>query len=478
MKLTGGGIIINQHEMLHRPVGRLLFKLSFPAMTGMAIYSLLCLAETFFVSRLGEEALAAVTLTIPVQVLLTAMASAAGTGLTSLISRTLGGGNSSEARNISWHGFFLAVFMGLLFWRLGVSCIDKLLIYSGCTSTTFALSKDFLLIILSGSIFTFLAIMMGNVIQGEGDTAMPMLIALAGVSINVIIDPFLMFGLGVFPVLGLNGVAAATVVCQVCSTIFTFMVLKRRNNIFSWSLREFSPSWQIIRDIFRVGLPALVMEIASLLVMVLINRVLVGYGCAAVAVMGIFVRIRSLLLMPVLGLAQGTMPIVGFAYGARRDERVKETLLKAAIFSLVLMMAAWLPLQCSPAWLMRLFSQDVKLVVMGADCLRLATLILPILGPLIILSTVLQAVDRGMKAMWLSVLRQLVFFLPLLYVLPGMVGLKGVWLSFAGSELLAAFLGLYFLVRLWNELTPRRSLRILTMAPKYTLGRLLVWLRF
>ena len=180
---------IKRNDMLNQSTGLLLMRLSFPAMTGMLLFSLLCLVETFFVSRLGTIALAAMTLTIPAQVLITALASAVGTGLTSFIARSLGQGRGQEAANAAWHGLLLAIVMGILTWALGVAYLDGMLVFSGCTPETFALSHDYLTIILSGSVFIFLAIMLGNVIQGEGDTIWPMLIALAGLGLNVLLDP-------------------------------------------------------------------------------------------------------------------------------------------------------------------------------------------------------------------------------------------------------------------------------------------------
>lgn len=469
---------INRQDMLQRKTGLLLFQLSWPVMGGNVIFSLLCLVETYFVSLLGAVPLAVTTLTIPVQIFMTAIASAAGVGLTSYISRVLGEGRRSEAINAAWHGVLLAIAMGFLMWWVSSAYLDDMLLFSGCTPETFALAKSYLTIMLKGSIFLFMAIILANIMQGVGDTLWPMVIALVGLVVNIILDPLLIFGCGFIPAEGLSGVAMATVAGYLCAALLTIYLLIRRYPSLVKVGQYFVPRLSIITAILRVGLPALVMEIATLFVMVFMNRVLVTYGSAAVAVLGIFLRIRSLVYMPVFGLNQGVMPVAGFAYGARLNDRVKETMIKGCTIAFFLIAAAWGPMQWNPAWIMHFFSHNPELSRLGEDCLRWATLVLPLMGPLIILTTILQAVDRGLEAMWLSLFRQLLFFLPLVIALPRWLGLNGVWLAFALSELFAFLLGCYFFKLLWKELNPHRRIRILTLSPSYTAGRIMAWLRW
>lgn len=469
---------MNRHDMLTRNTGPLLLKLSWPAMAGNVLYSLLCLVETYFVSLLGAVPLAVMTLTIPTQIFITAIASAAGVGLTSYIARMLGKGREKEAVNAAWHGIILAVVMGLLMWWFSRSYLDEMLVLSGCSRETFALSKTYLTIILSGSVFTFLAIILGNIMQGAGDTLWPMLTGLAGLAVNVALDPLLIFGYGLVPALGISGVAIATVIGNLCAAALTIGLLIHRHPSLVSIGRYFSPRWRIITAILRVGVPALVMEFAALLVMVFMNRILMVYGSVAVAVLGVFLRIRSLVYMPVFGLTQGVMPVAGFAYGAGLQDRVKETMIKASALAFFLIAAVWGFIQWNPAWIMHFFSHNPQLTRLGEDCLRWATLVLPLMGPLIVLTAILQAVDRGLEAMWLSLFRQMLAFLPLVMFLPPWLGLKGVWLSFALSELLAALLGVFFFKTLWKQLSPPPKPRILVLSPGYTAGRILAWLRW
>jgi len=213
--------------------------------------------------------------------------------------------------------------------------------------------------------------------------------------------------------------------------------------------------------------------------MIYINRILANFSFEAVAALGIFLRIRSLVFMPVGGLLQGTMPIASFAYGAGRFERVKEVLVKASVLAVFIMSLGWMVMQIYPYWIVGFFSQDASLTDIAVNSLRLATLVLPVVGPIIILSTVLQAIGKGMAAMWLSLARQVLFFLPGLIWLPVYLGLNGVWLAFTLSELLSLGVFLAFWVMLWRELEPGRKTPILRLIRSGAWAkRLWAWLRW
>ncbi|NLM87933.1 MAG: MATE family efflux transporter [Syntrophomonadaceae bacterium] len=362
---------------------------------------------------------------------------------------------------------------------LGLHYIDSWLIIFGSTPETFALSREYMQIILWGSLFTFLPMTLGNIIQGEGNTFIPMVISLLGISLNVVFDPIFIFGWGGMPALGLNGAAVATVLSQMVTTVVIIALAKRKISKLTWSRANFRPSLRVVSEIYRVGFPAMIMELVSVMNLTIINRTLTGYSYTAVAALGIFMRIRSLAHMPVHGLAQGTMPIAAFAYGARQYDRVKETIIKSAILAFFFMGTAWAILQYKTVWVMQFFSQDPMLTVVGVTCMQMATLFLPFVGPLVILYTVLQAVGKGFTAMWLSMTRQVVFFLPLLLFLPHYYSLNGVWLAFSLSEMLTTLVALVFLISLWRELQVRNKFTVVMLfRVGYLLERLRAWLRW
>ncbi len=448
-------------------------------MAGMMIFSMFSLVDTLFVARLGSDCLAALTMVIPVQVLIASMASATGVGITSLVGRTLGSNESAYADNAAWHGLILGIIYGCVFPLLGFHYMDELLIFFGCSTKILILSKGYMQILLSGCIFTFVPIILCSAIQGEGNTLLPVLISIIGIAFNVILDPIFIFGLGPIKAMGLEGAALAGVLAQVLCTILAGGIVICRKQFLSWSLYHFKPSCKVLIDIHRVALPSLIMELTGVFIMGYINRILAGFSFTAVAALGVFLRIRSMMYMPVFGLIQGTMPIAAFAYGAGKFDRVKETIIKASTLAFAFMLAAWYIMQIHPLCIIKYFSTDPALTVLGVNCMRLATVFIPLIGPVLILNTVLQAVDRGFTAMLLSLCRQLGFFLPLLIFLPDHLGLNGVWLAFSLSELLAAMLALLIFVRLWRTLPKKKNSPFFTaFGWQYVFKRIGAWLRW
>lgn len=443
------------------------------------VFSLLSLAETYFVSQLGARSMAALTLCIPVYALVVSTASGTGVGVTSVISRTLGEGNIKYADNVAWHGILISIIYSVVFIWAGLKYIDSLLILFGCTPEIFALSKGYLIINLLACTFTFPAMMIANIIQGEGNTVIPMLTMLMGMTLNVLLDPIFIFGYGHLRALGLNGAALAGVLAQLLVTIMLVVLLFKRRGYLTWSIRNFRPDLKVMKDIYSVALPSTVMEILGVLVMVFLNRIVAGFGVKSLAALGIFLRIRSLAFMPIYGICQGALPVIGFAYGARKYDRVKEAIIKSLVISWLFASAAWLIIQLYPVWLINFFSTDLVLIRVGAEGMRLATFFLPVMGPIIVFYTILQAMGKGVTAMWLSLIRQLGLFLPMLIVFPRYTGLRGVWWSFSWSEIASVFLTIFFLVKLWRELQSRRKLAMLMLLrPRFFWRRLTAWLRW
>lgn len=472
-------MIISVRGLGEERIGKLLVRLSFPAMAGMLLSAVFGLIDTFFVSQLGSESLAALTICIPIEILLVSTGSATGAGLTSLISRTLGEKNYMLAENVAWHGLLIGVIYGVFFTWLGLQKLDELLLIFGCTPEIFAICREYLYIILIGCIFTFIPMAAAHIVQGEGNTSLPMFCSILAIFLNVIFDPLFIFGLGPLPPMGLRGAAIATVFSQLVSTGFILRRMIQERIFLTWSIGSFHPSLRVVIGIYRVGLPTLVMELLAVLIMTCLNKILAGFSYTAVAALGVFFRVRSVFYMPVHGLAQGAMPIAGFAYGAGQYDRVKETIIKTSSVAAVILLIAWVVMQHQAAAIMALFSHDPELSEMGIQCLQLATLFLPLMGPVMILNTILQAVGKGLSAMWLSMLRQLGVFLPALLILPQFLGLKGVWLAFSLTELFSGLLAAAFFFGLWGELQEYRRSTVLMMLQKgHFMKRLQVWLKW
>lgn len=444
----------------------------------MVIYALLSMVDTFFVARLGSMALAALTFSIPIQVTLVSIASATGIGLTSLIARTLGAKDMIRADNIAWHGILICIGYALLAFIVARFYLDNLLYLVGCPLDMFKMTKGYLQIIMHGSIFIFVPIMLGSMIQGEGNTFLPMLIMLTGIVINVALDPLLIFGYGPIKGMGLNGSALATVAAQIFCSLQVIIMISCNRGKMSWRFRHFNFRFELVSAIYKVGFPTIIIEITGVFIMTVLNKTLAGYGNNAIAVLGIFLRSRALFFMPVYGLAQGAMPIAGFAYGNGNLERVKEVLIKTSVLSVFFTISAFIVMQYNSHHIISFFSQDKELTSLGVSCMRLGTLCLPLMGPIVMLHTVLQAVGKGTAAMWFALARNLLFFYPFIVLLPQHIGLSGVWLAFSLAELLAFILSIFFFFHFWRELQDKNKIRlIMLLNPGLFWHRVIAWLK-
>ncbi|QGU00118.1 antimicrobial extrusion protein [Candidatus Syntrophocurvum alkaliphilum] len=418
-------------------IGKLLLTLSLPAMIGMTVNALYNVVDTFWVGKLGPEAIAALTIVFPIQMIMVAIASGTGIGLTSLISRRLGEGRKNDASNIAEHGILLIIIYGLIIPILAIPNAENLVIFFGATPELIELASDYVAIVLAGSVFLFFAIMSGSMIQAEGNAGTPMKSMVVGATTNMILDPFLIFGIGPFPALGVQGAATATIISQfiACSVNFKYLFFNESHVRPALLTLRLNP--YIILDIYKVGFPSMVMQIMNSVIVVILNWILGAYGFIAIGAMGIFFRVQALIFMPIMGLVQGFLPIVGYAYGAKRLDRMKQAIKKASTVAFIIMTIGFLAFQLIPETLVTIFNDDPNLVDIGVECMHYISILLPLVGPAIILSSTFQAVGKGFTAMWLSLLRQVVLLIPFLFILPNYFGLKGVWISFPASDIIS-----------------------------------------
>lgn len=418
-------------------IGKLLLVLSLPAMIGMTVQALYNVVDTFWVGKLGPEAIAALSICFPIQMLMIAVATGTGIGLTSIISRRLGEDLENEAVNAAEHGIMLVLVYGVIVTVLGSIYAGPLLNTFGATPELFTSSKDYISIILLGSTLLFFAILSGSIIQAEGNAGIPMKSMLSGAITNIILDPFLIFGIGPFPEMGVQGAAIATLIGQLAACSINFRYIFGRQGQLILSLRNFILSPYILGEIYKVGLPSMVMQLVNSLIMVVLNRILGSYGYLAIGALGVFFRVQSLIFMPVMGLTNGLTPIVGFAYGAQRLDRMKETIKKAALLAFTIMSIGFLAFQLIPGQLITIFNNDPRLLEIGIECMHNISLLMPFVGPSIIMISSFQAMGKGFTALWLSLLRQIVFLLPAIFILSNFFDLRGVWLAFPASDFLA-----------------------------------------
>ncbi len=440
-----------QNKMGTMPVGRLILNMAWPAMLSMMILALYNIVDSFFVARIGEEALAAITYIFPVQMVMMSCAIGTGVGINSLISRRLGARNYEEANLAASHGYRLSFFNWAGFALVGIFLSRPIMEVMTDTAYIVEEGTKYMTIVLIGSLFVFVQVTSEKIIQATGNMIFPMFCSILGAITNIILDPVLIFGLGPFPEMGVTGAAVSTVTGQLFSMILGQYLLFGRKHPVKVRLRGFKWQGSIVKDIYAVGFPAILMQCIGSVMQFGMNMILNSFTETAVAVMGVYGRLQSFIFMPVFGLNQGVLPILGFNYGAKNKKRLMETYKKGFIFAFAIMAAGLLVFQLFPHEILSAFNAqgNQDMYDIGIPALRAVSWCFLPASYGIMTSSVFQGTGHGFLSLWSSLIRQLIGVLPLAYVLGRLYGLNAVWWSFPLAEILGttyliiAFVWLY-----------------------------------
>lgn len=427
----------NTRVLGEKPVGRLLVDFSIPAIIGMVANSLYTLIDRLFVGNVvGADAIAGMSVTMPISFVILAFGLLIGVGSGSLISIKLGQQKKDEAEKILGNAFMLALIISVVISGIFLFTLDNLLTQFGASSKTLPYAKQFISIILYGSLFQYISFGLSAVIRAEGNPRVAMYTMLINSFINIILDFIFIYLLG----FGLRGTAVATVISQAVSAVWVLLYFRGRNSVLKLRVRNmpFQMKWLI--GIFSIGMAPFFMQLAASIINILFNRGLAQYGGdAAVGAFGIINTITMFILMPIFGINQGAQPIIGYNYGARKFARVKKALKLALIAATTIVAVGFILLQVFPAQVLGAFTSDNKLINIGAHGMRVYLAALPVVGFQIVSANFFQAIGKAFKSLILSMLRQVIVLIPMLLVLPPVLKLNGVWLASPISDV-AAFL--------------------------------------
>ena len=444
MKQTQDAQIKKENKMGVVPIPRLLLTMSLPAIISMLIQAMYNVVDSIFVAQVGEEALTAVSLAFPVQMIIIACFVGMGVGINSAISRRLGEKKISAAVNVAEHGFIIAIILSLVIVVVGFFISETFNSLFTDNQLIITQGRDYLLIVTMlsfGSIITQAAF---STLQGSGDMIKPMIGQIMGAVLNIIFNPILVFGLLGFPALGVVGSATATVAGQIIAMGYMlFVVFRGKNNVLQLDFKSFHFDKTIFRDILKVGLPSAIMQGLASIMITGYNLILASFGMSAVAVFGIYFKVQSFVFMPIFGLAQGAMPIFGFNFGARNEKRFKETLKVVTTVALIVMSMGLLMFWVFPVQIMSAFNPSPEMMAIGIHCLRVISLAFPVAGASIMIATSFQAIGKAHVSMIASFIRQMIFLLPVTYLLSRIGGLELVWYGFLISEIVCLTYELY-----------------------------------
>ncbi len=436
-----------------QPVGRLLLKFSVPAIIAMIAHALYNVVDSIFVGRgVGPLALTAVTIALPVMLLQLAFGMLIGIGATALVSIRMGQGRTDEAEVILGNAFSALIIFGLAFTGCTLLFLDPILIFLGANPDVFDYSKQFLFVILIGSVFQFISFGMNNIIRGEGNPLISMVTMLFSAVMNTILNPIFIFVL----CWGVRGSALATVSTQTIVSLYIIWYFTGGKSNLKLRRKNMLPKFHILIKIFSIGLSPFLLQVAAGMIMFLFNHYLLYYGGdMAVAAMGVINRMVMMLLMPMFGINQGAQPIIGYNYGAMQYDRVKRALFLSALAATGISVTGFVLVQLFSNQLISVFNDDPELLRLGAQGIRVFLLMLPVIGMQIVATNYFQSIGKAVLAILLSLTRQILFLIPLVIILPKYFGLMGIWAAGPISDFFAAALAVILLLHEMKQLSQK-----------------------
>jgi len=430
-------------QMGEESIGKLLIRYSVPATAGMLVMATYNIVDTIFVGMLGSRAIAALSVAFPFQMILGAIAVGTGVGAASLISRSLGSGDSSQAVRAIGQVIGLSLIYGFIVAFLGFTFLEPLLHFFGATPEIADLTGEYVVVITSGSMMFFLIMGLNNIVRAVGNPTLSMKVMIISALTNIILDPIFIFTLK----MGVRGAAVATVLAKVIGVAIMLHFFTLGNSDVKISLACLKPCLQTIRKIYVIGLPAMVLQISTNISLIVANNILAAYGHLPIAALGLIFRLFMFALMPVIGVSQGLMPIIGYNYGAEKMGRIREALVKGTLVSTVIVTFFGVLYFIWPGLFVSIFTKEQELVNLTARSLRIMVLMFPVIGAQIVFSTYFQAAGRGLPSLLLSILREVLLFIPLLLIFSNLFGLDGVWFSRPVSDFLAFIFTSYLITR-------------------------------
>ncbi len=441
-----------ENKMGTMPVGKLLVSMSVPMMCSMLVQALYNIVDSIFVSRIEEDALTAVSMAFPLQMLMFAMGIGMGVGVNAMLSKSLGERDFDLVNKSATNGIFLSVLNYILFLIVGLTLVEPFYRGQSDNENIIAYGVTYMTICCCLSFGVYSQLIFERLLQSTGKTFFNMITQGTGAIVNIILDPILIFGLLGAPRMGIAGAAVATVTGQIVAGILAFIFNLKVNKEINLSFKGFRPDVKVIARIYKVGLPSIIMQSIGSAMTYGMNRILGVFSSTAVAVFGVYFKLQSFIFMPVFGLNNGMVPIVAFNFGAKNRLRLIKTVKLAVVAALGIMGFGVLIFETIPDKLFALFSASEHMLSMGQPALRIIAIHFPIAAYCIVLGSLFQSLGNGVYSMIVSILRQIVVLLPAAYLLALTGNVNNVWWSFPIAELMSATATTFFLIKMNKDI--------------------------
>lgn len=434
--------------------GKLLLSMSLPIMISMIIQALYNIVDSIFVAKFSQDALTGVTVAFPMQNLMIAVGSGTGVGISAFLSKSLGEGKRELASKVAKNGLLLAGLSWTLFLVIGIFFARPFIASQTSSEAVVEYGAEYLSLCSVLSFGVFFQITLERLLQSTGKTFFTMITQATGAIINIILDPIFIFGYFGLPAMGISGAAIATVFGQTIAAVLGIIFNLKLNKELDFSFKGFKPDIDIIKRIYVVGLPSIVMMAISSVMTFAMNKILDGFSTVATNVFGIYFKLQSFAVMPVVGINNGMVPIISYNYGARRKDRIMKTIKYSVIFALSITIGCMLIFQFFPEQLIKMFAAEGEaeaLLEMGVPALRTISLNFIFAGFCIVSGSVFQAMGNGVLSLIVSVARQLVVLVPAAYILSKIGGVNAVWWSFPLAECMSVLCSAVFLVLIYKK---------------------------
>ncbi len=452
---------MTNHERLEKTnVKKLLIQLSVPATVGMAVNALYNFVDTLFVAKgAGEIAIGGLALAFPIQMIVMAIALMIGMGSASVFSRAFGRKDFAKMDHAVNSALRIGFLGGLVLTVVGFFFLDKLLLFFGATSSNIGYAKDYMSVILIGLIPLSLSMILNNLTRAEGRAKVAMISMLIGTGLNIILDPIFIFDFGFG--LGVQGAAIATVISQIVAFTYIFLKALSPKSSLNINLKGiFRVDGKTIGDIVVIGLPSFLRNaigaFMAIIVYNLINKYATGDPAIYISIYGVINRVMTFVLLPGFGLVQGLAPIVGYSFGAKNHTRLKEVIDFALKIIITYFFLGFVFVQLASRGIFTLFSENNNqfFIDYGTTVFRVISLGFTLVGFQVIISAIYQSVGYPVRATIVTLSRQVLFFIPLAYLLSSWLGLSGIWIAFALADILA---GIVSIVLFANEMKDIRN---------------------
>jgi len=442
-------------ELQEQPIGKLLWKFSLPAVIGMTVNSLYNIVDRIFVGRgVGPIGIAATTVAFPIMIVFFSVSVLIGIGSTALISISLGQRKYEEAEKILGNGTIMLVILPLVLSIFYYLFAERILVFFGSSPEVLPYARDYTDIIALGTVFGAISVGMTNYIRADGSPTIAMLSQILGGVTNVILNYVFTFKMGT----GIKGLAWATIAGQFASSVWVLSYFLRGRSSIKLHFKNLRPQLAIIFKIFSIGFAPFGLQMANSVQQVILNKTLQEHGGdMALSAVGIILSVATILFMPVVGVSQGAQPIIGYNYGAEEYDRVKETLKKAIIVATCMVLINYVIIHIWPAQIIGLFNKEPWLIALTEPAMLVYFTMMPVIGFQIICSNYFQAVGKPVHSTILSLSRQILFFIPLLLILPNYWGIEGIWRTPPIADSCAVILTAILITREMKHLPKKAS---------------------